>query len=95
MDTESAISKREQVAQFQQRHHVALLTLVFTDMVGSTRLKQDLGDRKAVTLMMDHHRLVREILKAFPEGEEISTAGDSFFISVFTSGPEPTAILQQ
>ncbi|HIL69691.1 MAG TPA: hypothetical protein EYG38_07570, partial [Verrucomicrobia bacterium] len=89
MDTESAISKREQVAQFQQRHHVALLTLVFTDMVGSTRLKQDLGDRKAVTLMMDHHRLVREILKAFPEGEEISTAGDSFFI-VFTKPSDAT-----
>ena len=30
--------------------------------------------------MQDHHELVREILSRFSDGEEISTAGDSFFI---------------
>lgn len=49
-------------------------------MVGSTRLKQQLGDVAAVALMQRHHEIVRRILKAFPEGLEISTSGDSFFL---------------
>jgi class 3 adenylate cyclase len=39
---------RARVEKFQRKHRVGLVTLVFTDMVGSTRLKQDLGDRDAV-----------------------------------------------
>jgi len=57
-----------------------MLALLFTDLVGSTRLKNDLGDFGAVTLIQNHHALVREILRGFPDGEEIETAGDSFFI---------------
>jgi adenylate cyclase len=60
-----------------------LVTLLFTDLVGSTALKQQLGDRPGVALVHEHHALVRQLLKQFPEGEEISTAGDSFFL-VFT-----------
>ena len=30
--------------------------------------------------MHHHHALVREILRQFPDGQEISTAGDSFFL---------------
>lgn len=57
-----------------------LATILFTDMVGSTKLKQTLGDRDAVALMHHHHALVREILGQFPDAQEISTAGDSFFL---------------
>lgn len=57
-----------------------LATILFTDMVGSTKLKQTLGDRDAVALMHQHHTLVREILSQFPDAQEISTAGDSFFL---------------
>lgn len=57
-----------------------LATILFTDMVGSTKLKQTLGDRDAVALMHHHHAVVREILSQFPDGQEISTAGDSFFL---------------
>src|SRR4051812_22645104 len=53
---------------------------MFTDMVGSTQLKQDLGDREALALIQRHHGLVRELLLQFKDGEEISTAGDSFFL---------------
>jgi class 3 adenylate cyclase/tRNA A-37 threonylcarbamoyl transferase component Bud32 len=60
-----------------------LLTLLFTDIVDSTRLKQSLGDREAVIVIQRHHAVIREILAQFDEGEEIETAGDSFFI-VFT-----------
>ena len=77
---EAALEMRDKVAAFQRKHRVGLLTMLFTDMVGSTKLKQQLGDQEAVGMMQQHHSLVRNILGQFPDGEEISTAGDSFFI---------------
>lgn len=83
MNLPIANEQRVKVEEFQRRHHVALLTLVFTDLVGSTKLKQNLGEAKGVALIQEHKTLVREALTAFEEAEEIETAGDSFFI-VFT-----------
>ncbi|MBI4660107.1 MAG: protein kinase [Verrucomicrobia bacterium] len=83
MDLQAALHQRARVEEFQRRHRIGLLTLLFTDLVGSTKLKQELGDQDAVILIQRHHALVREILGRFKEGEEIGTAGDSFFI-VFT-----------
>ena len=80
MDLQVALEQRAKVEEFQRKHRIGLLTLLFTDLVGSTKLKQELGDREAVALIQQHHALVREILSRFPEGEEIGTAGDSFFI---------------
>jgi phosphoserine phosphatase RsbU/P len=66
------------------RHQTGLITIVFTDLVGSTALKQQVGDRTGASLIQQHHGLVRELLRRFKGGEEIETAGDSFLI-VFTS----------
>jgi WD40 repeat protein/class 3 adenylate cyclase len=79
-----AIESRAKVQAFQRSHRVAVLTLVFTDIVGSTKLKQVLGDEAAVSAIRRHHAAIREILSGFAQGEEIETAGDSFFI-VFTN----------
>lgn len=54
--------------------------MVFTDIVGSTALKQSLGDREAAELIQRHHSAIRETLAEFPDGEEIGTAGDSFLL---------------
>ncbi len=62
------------------RHQTGLITIVFTDLVGSTALKQQLGDRAAAGLIQQHHGLVRELLRGFTGGEEIETAWDSFLI---------------
>src|SRR5579872_5161146 len=75
-----APSHRSRVEEFQRRHRVGVLTLLFTDMVGFARLKQELGDSAAFELVEAHHHAVRLILAKYPEGEEIDTAGDSFFI---------------
>jgi len=69
-----------QVEDFLRRNRVALLTMFFSDIVGSTNLKQDLGDTVAVDLIQQHHSIVRELLAQFAGAEEIDTAGDSFFI---------------
>lgn len=54
-----------------------LATVLFTDIVGSTRTAAALGDRKWHQLLDEHHRLVREELGRY-RGKEIDTAGDGF-----------------
>ena len=56
-------------------------TMLFSDIVGSTRLKQELGDARSMEVLKHHHALVRQLLKTTATGEEVSTAGDSFFIT--------------
>jgi class 3 adenylate cyclase len=55
------------------------VTLLFTDVEGSTRLLQELGTRYGQTLE-EHRRLVREAV-AHHGGVEVDTQGDAFFIS--------------
>src|SRR2546423_5497960 len=80
MDPQAALGHRPQVEDFQRRHRTKLVTMLFSDIVGSTYLKQILGDRAAIYAIQRHHKLVRDLLGGFEEGEEISTAGDAFFI---------------
>ena len=56
------------------------VTFVFTDIEGSTRLLQELGDEGYGVVSGDHRRLVRETFGA-RGGTEIDTQGDSFFFS--------------
>jgi len=87
---------RPRIEAFSRKHRIALMTMLFTDIEGSTRLKQILGDRAAIELIQRHHGLIRELIARFPEAEEIGTAGDSFFI-VFTKPSDAThfALLMQ
>ena len=55
------------------------VTFVFTDIEGSTRLLQELGDG-FVDVARDHRRIVRQHFNA-RGGTEIDTQGDSFFFS--------------
>ena len=80
MNLPVAAEDRARVEEFRRKHRTGLLTLVFTDIVGSTKIKQALGDRDGVALIQNHHARVRDILGQFQEAEEISTAGDSFFL---------------
>ena len=54
-----------------------LTTVLFTDIVRSTELAIELGDRAWHDLKLRHHSLVRRELARF-QGEEIDTAGDGF-----------------
>jgi len=55
-----------------------LATILFTDIVGSTRKAADVGDSAWRELLACHHALVRGLL-ARHRGEELDTAGDGFF----------------
>lgn len=68
------------IAAFSRQHQTGLVTLMFTDLVGSTQLKQRMGDWLGVRRIQEHHAMVRGLLAEFSEAAEISTAGDSFFL---------------
>jgi len=55
-----------------------LATVLFTDIIDSTRRAVELGDQKWRELLESHHTLIRDELKRF-RGREIDTAGDGFF----------------
>jgi class 3 adenylate cyclase len=60
-----------------------LATVLFTDIVESTRIAEELGDRRWRELLRRHHAIVRRELKRF-RGREIDTAGDGF-LALFDS----------
>src|SRR5919204_2479630 len=61
----------------QEGRHL-LTTVLFTDIVDSTRLAQELGDARWRKLLAAHHAIMRRALKRH-RGREIDTAGDGFF----------------
>jgi class 3 adenylate cyclase/pimeloyl-ACP methyl ester carboxylesterase len=60
-----------------------LVTILFTDVEGSTALTQRLGDAKSREVLRSHERIVREALRAHG-GAEVKAMGDGFMAS-FTS----------
>jgi class 3 adenylate cyclase len=55
------------------------VTFLFTDIEGSTRLLQELGDDYG-QIVADHRRLLREVFQT-AGGNEVDTQGDAFFYS--------------
>jgi len=57
-----------------------LVTILFTDMEGSTALTQRLGDAKAQDILREHNTVIRDALKAHG-GSEIKHTGDGIMAS--------------
>ncbi len=62
-----------------------LATVLFTDIVDSTRLATALGDRAWRELLNAHDRMVRSELKRF-QGREVATTGDGFLATFDAPG---------
>jgi class 3 adenylate cyclase len=60
-----------------------MMTIVFTDIVGSTEMIERLGEDRWLDLMYVHNRLVRDCL-AGHQGEVVKSVGDGF-MAVFAS----------
>jgi class 3 adenylate cyclase len=54
-----------------------LATVMFTDIVASTERAAELGDRRWLALLDEHHAIVRRELARF-RGREVKTTGDGF-----------------
>ena len=63
-----------------------IVTLLFTDIEGSTRLLHELGAEAYEEALAEHRRLLREAF-APCGGVEVDTQGDAFFYA-FSSAPE-------
>jgi class 3 adenylate cyclase len=57
-----------------------LKTILFTDIVGSTEIAAELGDRRWHKLLDRHDAAVRHVLRQF-RGQEIKTTGDGFLVA--------------
>src|SRR5437763_12039174 len=62
-------------------HHLprGTVTLLFTDMEGSTRLLQQLGERYT-HLLEEYRQLLRAAFQRW-NGHEVDTQGDAFFVA--------------
>ena len=69
------------------------VTLLFTDIEGSTRLLSELGAEAYEEALADHRRVLRESF-ARRGGVEVDTQGDAFFYA-FPSAPEAIEAARQ
>ena len=67
-----------QTQTMARRRRVGLATILFTDIVGSSDLAREMGDRRWLALLESHHAIVRKALRRHG-GRELDTAGDGFF----------------
>ncbi len=74
------LGKGEAVAQPVERVAGGLVTILFTDMEGSTALAQRLGDARAQDVRRAHNTIVRDALYA-EGGSEIKHTGDGIMAS--------------
>ena len=56
------------------------MTLLFTDIVGSTPLNERLGDKRWMELLREHNAIIREQVSAH-QGYEVKTEGDGFMLA--------------
>jgi class 3 adenylate cyclase len=81
----------QEVAEFLTGHHAdvaddrVLATVLFTDIVGSTRRAAEIGDRDWRALLDAHDAVVRAQLVRF-RGREVNTSGDGFLATF--DGPQ-------
>jgi class 3 adenylate cyclase len=86
-DTEQVAGEIEELVTGARRPPAparALLTVLITDIVGSTQLAAQLGDARWRELLGEHNRIVRSQLEDH-QGREVKTIGDGF-LAVF-DGP--------
>jgi adenylate cyclase len=57
-----------------------VVTVVFTDVEGSSKLVRDLGDATAMAMLRGHDELVRTVL-AEHDGIEVERSGDAFMLA--------------
>jgi len=71
----------------------AIRTVIFTDIVNSTSLTQQLGDEKAMELLQVHDTVVRDALTAH-NGREVKHTGDGLMASFVSAAGAVRAALQ-
>ena len=74
-------------------HASNVVTIMFTDLIGSTEITEELGDSGAQEIVRAHNRIVREALLA-SQGAEIKHTGDGIMASFHSASSAVTAAVQ-
>src|SRR5687767_152748 len=69
------------------------VTLVFSDIEGSTRLLEELGTEAYRDALAEHRRIVREASARY-SGYEVDYEGDAFFYA-FSSAPDAVSAVAE
>ncbi|MGH7803991.1 MAG: adenylate/guanylate cyclase domain-containing protein [Candidatus Binatia bacterium] len=74
----------------------APITILFTDMEGFTQMTERLGDKRALAVVRDHNRIVRNEVATYG-GTEVELQGDGFLLafSALRSGLECAIAIQK
>lgn len=88
-----AEERGECVGDTPRKSETRVLTILMTDLEGSTRQQDELGNVRAAELVRAHRRVFRNVLATF-EGQEVETAGDSF-LAVFEAPSEGVSFALQ
>jgi predicted ATPase/class 3 adenylate cyclase len=67
------------------------VTLVFTDVEGSTRMLEEVGHERYRRALADHHSAMREVFGRL-RGYEVDSAGDSLFYAFSTAAAAVSAV---
>jgi class 3 adenylate cyclase len=81
-DTDAVLTEVEEFVTGRAAQHDEdriLATMLFTDIVDSTRRAATMGDKRWTDLLQSHHDVVRRQLERF-RGVEVDTAGDGFLV---------------
>jgi|GEM_PF-2701769 len=76
----AALSDNDQKSpeSFSKAYTTKMLVILFTDIVGSTALKAELGDRKAKILDDEHKRLLLGMLEKIENAQVLRVEGDAY-----------------
>jgi class 3 adenylate cyclase/DNA-binding CsgD family transcriptional regulator len=83
-----AVASAVQAEQPDLRPHAApdgTVTILFTDIEGSTTLNERLGDQRWLEVLRAHNAIVREQVRAHG-GYEVKTEGDGFMVAYPSAG---------
>ncbi len=72
----------EKIDNYRRKFHTSVLTIFFTDIESSTRLREDLGDRGYTELLEKHDSILLPVVSEY-SGLHIKSIGDSI-LAVFS-----------
>ena len=74
----------DRVLSARERLQVSSVTIVFTDITGSTRMYEELGDPQAYNLVRDHFEIIQQIFESCG-GRLVKTIGDAVMASFLSN----------
>ncbi|MDH5507905.1 MAG: DUF4242 domain-containing protein, partial [Anaerolineae bacterium] len=87
LDSEQAL--QDNIDEFSEAIDSAFRVIMFTDLKDSTLMTTELGQEKALELLITHNKIIRKVLKEH-HGTEVKHTGDGLMVS-FINVPDSLA----